>query len=398
MALALGYFHHQGHPPKDVEDFLRRLQNYLTDCDLKHWLVGVGGDLNRDPVRGRSGLDLGFAGLAHARGWSNIFLPVGNTFLSYGVNPRHAAIDGLYILGRSAMSSIRTCRASERVSDHHLLEVTLWPGLLKPTPTTGSLGYNKADLRRLVADPNGRALIADHVERRRRRRHRAPPLVDVLPPALHRAPETALTRLLAIVNDISAALMETGHVRIPTPNSVPGRGLERFAWAKSTTHPFNSSLQALDTAYKLKKTMLGADRIVPTVAWTPSSTLIEGQDLTDAWAQRLTDRHAHYHGDWDGLCAFLRDIAPPLPTSLTNAARDNPTFSVFREAIRTKFNKYCANGPDMITNIHLILASDADLREVYTGLAHLARGDNLLPKAQLTSFVRLLFKAMNPHT
>eukprot|EP00663_Eupelagonemidae_sp_cell21sb_P007178 gene7178-4684_t len=125
-----------------------------------------------------------------------------------------------------------------------------------------------------------------------------------------------------------------------------------------------------------------------------TQTLIRGQDMADAWAERLNVRNERLEINWELLKETICSNMPqvPLKDRMSGSLRELwPEFETFKHAVHTRFNKLCANGPDLLTNLHLVLLPDDKLKVVYEGLREYAEGEDI-PEEQLTSFIRLLYK------
>ena len=63
----------------------------------------------------------------------------------------------------------------------------------------------------------------------------------------------------------------------------------------------------------------------------------------------------------------------------------------------SSYNMGSAHGPNMVTNAHLKVASEDCLADLYHGLWAQAGGETPMQEDQLVAWLRLLFKAKDPH-
>eukprot|EP00664_Eupelagonemidae_sp_cell27_P006652 gene6652-3202_t len=206
---------------------------------------------------------------------------------------------------------------------------------------------------------------------------------------------------MATLHDISAAMMEMGIMKFPTAwrDRAPPRSL-CSRWATATTGPFNTLQQDKNVVFRMKKRILQATSAIrPVNGWSETGALLRGQELADNWAQRITDRHASVEINWEDLRALVHEHFPPCPPHdrMGGNLRDClPPFCKFKEAALKQFNPLCANGPDLLTNLHLHIADDEDLLGIFRGLVDIVLGFEDQPESFLAAYIRLLFKKCDP--
>eukprot|EP00663_Eupelagonemidae_sp_cell21sb_P012400 gene12400-biopygen3041 len=203
---------------------------------------------------------------------------------------------------------------------------------------------------------------------------------------------------------ITAAMMEslgvTAAVSCLTDRSSIGqlgRGAKPFRPKRA--HVCNNSMIDVGYAYRLMQSVRQIESCqVPQAIYSGTGSLLQGQAMADWWAAWMNARGRRLTFDWDAV--YTRTLgAMPAPSlthrqSMASAVRI-PTFCVWKRRLR-EYSVKSSYGPNMATNAHLRLASDAELRVMYDGLVRNLRLGEPLSSDQLLAFVRVLFKSKNP--
>eukprot|EP00661_Eupelagonemidae_sp_cell13_P005927 gene5927-3221_t len=355
------------------------VHRYLRWCQAKRARSGLGGDLNADPYRARGEVDGHLAGLVHTHRWQNVFLKVGTTF-----PPGPSAIDALW-LENHTISITRPVdvlkmlplwqhrKQGDRVSDHCLLQATLHTHAVPDILETQRLRYSNNALRRIQHDPTQIAELRHRVAFRRRCRLQGPSYLDLgLADDAPSRPHVGLDD----AHDVTLGLIEMGTLARLHPREADrerrGQTEESASlqWATATTSPFSTTHQDLNVSYRLRAAILKKSGVTPTYSWTSSARLVCGEALAAYWAECLNARFQALPMDWLGLRmhATLVMPEPPKPRNLRVLL---PAYSVFYEAAQRRFNKKCASGPDLLTNLHLILMEDQQFQHLYQELTAL---------------------------